>query len=169
MRDSLTHDWLDELTEKQVVVLDLVAHGFTSKEIARQLDLAPRTVDQRVDAVRNRLGGISRADVVRRYRSARSICDPTTYDGITIADTSPYGASESRQLENDVLLFEDSLTFDARVPWQRESYRLPPGFSPSDLGTGGKLLFILAGAALIMMVAVLSVAFSNGLQTMFGG
>ena len=169
MPDSLTHDWLDELTEKQVVVLDLAAHGFTSKEIARQLDLAPRTVDQRVDAVRNRLGGISRADLVRRYRSSRAICDPTTYDGITIADAPLSGASEARQLENDVLLFEDSLTFDARAPWQREGYRLPPGFSPSDLGTGGKLLFMLAGAALIMAVAVLSVAFSHGLQTLLGG
>lgn len=169
MPDSLTHDWLDDLTEKQATVLDLVAHGFTSKEIARRLDLAPRTVDQRVDTVRAKLGGISRADLVRRYRTARAMCDPTTYDRTRMADVHGSAAGMPMQPEPEMLLFEDSLTFDARVPWQGSRVWLSPGLSPSDLGTGGKLLFMLAGAALIMAVAVLSLAFSSGLQTLLSG
>jgi hypothetical protein len=62
--------------------------------------------------------------------------------------------------------FEDSMAFDARASWDRKPVWLRPGLKPSDLGIGGKLLVMLGGAAAIMMVAVLSMAFADALMSM---
>ncbi len=169
MLDSTALGAFNSLTEKQVKALDLVAQGYTSKEIGRILDLAPRTVDQRIDTVRAKLDGITRVELMRRYRRWKTMCDPTTYDEFPLTDNDSHTARIEGQRDQDALLFEDSLTYDARAPWQRGRPWLRPGISPSDLGTRGMLLFMLAGAALIMAVAVLSVAFSNGIQTLFEG
>lgn len=60
-------EMLGQLTAKQTEVLDLLASHLTSKEIARELNLAPNTVDQRITAVREKWGLPNRKALLRQY------------------------------------------------------------------------------------------------------
>jgi DNA-binding CsgD family transcriptional regulator len=56
---------LDELTPRQVQLVQLVAEGATDKEMAAQLFLSPRTVDHHLRNAFAKLGVASRAELVR--------------------------------------------------------------------------------------------------------
>lgn len=64
---------LDALTGKQREVLALVAEGMTSKEIASKLVVSESAVNQRIEVVRQRLGGMSRAQIARTYRRTSTL------------------------------------------------------------------------------------------------
>ena len=59
---------LDALTNKQSEVLVFVSEGLTSKEIARRLGISESAVNQRIEVIRQRLGGLPRAQIARLYR-----------------------------------------------------------------------------------------------------
>lgn len=59
---------LPDLTHKQREVLALVADNRTSKEIAARLDISESAVNQRIESVRARLGGIPRGELARLFR-----------------------------------------------------------------------------------------------------
>lgn len=59
---------LPQLTEKQREVLALVADNRTSKEIAGLLGISESAVNQRIEMIRGRLGGIPRGELARLYR-----------------------------------------------------------------------------------------------------
>ena len=59
---------LDALTAKQSEVLVFVSEGLTSKEIARRLGISESAVNQRIEVIRQRLGGLPRAQIARLYR-----------------------------------------------------------------------------------------------------
>ncbi|WP_296680932.1 helix-turn-helix transcriptional regulator [Novosphingobium sp.] len=64
---------LDGLTDKQKEVLALVADGMTSKEIARKLYISESAVNQRIEVVRQRLGGMPRTHIARLYRRMNTV------------------------------------------------------------------------------------------------
>ncbi len=64
---------LDALTDKQREVIALVAEGMTSKEIARKLGISESAVNQRIEVTRQRLGGLSRAQIARIYRQTSTL------------------------------------------------------------------------------------------------
>jgi DNA-binding CsgD family transcriptional regulator len=59
---------LSVLTDKQREVLALVADNRTSKEIAGRLGVSESAVNQRIEMVRARLGGLPRGELARLYR-----------------------------------------------------------------------------------------------------
>lgn len=59
---------LPQLTKKQREVLALVADNRTSKEIAGLLGVSESAVNQRIEIVRARLGGLPRGELARLYR-----------------------------------------------------------------------------------------------------
>jgi DNA-binding CsgD family transcriptional regulator len=65
---------LGNLTDKQVEVLDLLVHHHTTKQIARELDIAPNTVDQRLKAVRDKWGTRDRNETARLYALFLEAC-----------------------------------------------------------------------------------------------
>ena len=69
----------DRLTEKHRAVMDLVCNDFEHKEIARRLGISPRTVEQRMAAVREILGTAGRGSTVRAYRQLQRMCGQATY------------------------------------------------------------------------------------------
>lgn len=156
----------DSLTEKQHQTLRLAARHRTSKQIANALNLAPVTIDKRIEGVRARLGAIPRSDLLRLYAEWRDAYDQTICDPIILGDHPGQPALKAEQLPGEMLLFEDSVVFDARASWDRSSGWLRPGINPSDLGVIGKLLVILGGAIAILIVAVLSMAFADALMSM---
>lgn len=64
---------LDALTDKQREVIALVSEGMTSKEIARKLGISESAVNQRIEMIRQRLGGMSRARIGRLYRDTSTL------------------------------------------------------------------------------------------------
>lgn len=62
---------LSQLTKKQREVLALVADNRTSKEIATLIGISESAVNQRIEAIRARLGWIPRGELARLYRQAQ--------------------------------------------------------------------------------------------------
>ena len=53
-----------ELTHREQEVLELVANGFSAKEVAVQIGIAPRTVEGHLETVRLKLRARNRAHMV---------------------------------------------------------------------------------------------------------
>lgn len=77
MHESEPHAVLASLTPRQIAVMDRVVQRLTSKEIARELEIAPNTVDQRVRGVLAKLGAEDRDDAARRYVELNRACGRT--------------------------------------------------------------------------------------------
>lgn len=80
---------LPQLTRKQREVLALVADNRTSKEIAGLLGISESAVNQRIEIVRARLGGLPRGELARLYRlnfSTDSASDEPTWQKIHLPD-----------------------------------------------------------------------------------
>ena len=71
---------LGALTDKQSEVIGFVSEGLTSKEIARKIGISESAVNQRIEVIRQRLGGLPRAQIARLYRrqSTFSMTIPTS-------------------------------------------------------------------------------------------
>ena len=65
------------LTSSEQVVLTLIAEGRSNKDIARQLDRSPRTVEHQVSAVLGKFSARNRIDVMLRLRSEPWLLTPT--------------------------------------------------------------------------------------------
>lgn len=75
---------LPQLTAKQREVMALVADNRTSKEIAGLLGISESAVNQRIELIRARLGGLPRGEMARLYRQqfAREQSIAATYPPI---------------------------------------------------------------------------------------
>jgi len=73
---------LDRLTAKQKEVLGYVADGLTSKEIGRKLGISESAVNQRIETIRQRLGGLPRVKIAQLYRRQSTLL-------ITIPPSNP--------------------------------------------------------------------------------
>lgn len=57
-------DYEPVLTKRELHVLELVAHGFSAKEIAGRIEIAPRTVERHIDNVRMKLQARNRTHMI---------------------------------------------------------------------------------------------------------
>ncbi|MCJ8151098.1 response regulator transcription factor [Shinella sedimenti] len=62
---------LAALTPREREVLDRIAEGFTTRQIAEGLDLSPRTVDSHRAAIGAKLGTVSQAEMTRLWLEGR--------------------------------------------------------------------------------------------------
>ena len=93
---------LDALTPKQREVIALASEGMTSKEIARKLGISESAVNQRIEVIRQRLGGMSRAQIARLYRQTSTL--------VFTIPTSNSLTGESLQLQDLAELGQTSTT-----------------------------------------------------------
>jgi DNA-binding CsgD family transcriptional regulator len=70
-------DVLCDLTDKQAEVLDLLLQHKTTKQMARELGIAPNTVDARIAAVREKWGTTDRKATARVYAHLLETCEKT--------------------------------------------------------------------------------------------
>ena len=90
---------LTKLSPTQLDVLELVALRRTSKEIARQLNISPVTVDQRIKRIQHLIGANSRSEAARYFLAAQAgnadlsqlIYDKTIYQSSGLAEPAPGG------------------------------------------------------------------------------
>lgn len=66
-----TRQLLARLTERETHVLEMVAKGLTTKQIAIALSLSPRTVDSHRAAIGTKVGTTSAAELTRLWLSVR--------------------------------------------------------------------------------------------------
>jgi DNA-binding CsgD family transcriptional regulator len=97
---------MDRLSERQKQCLELVAAGYTSKQIARQLNLSPSTVDNHLNAALERLGVDSRALAARIFIQGNQniVIDPAALDPIAaqLSDNNPsLGFGQGSSAKND--------------------------------------------------------------------
>ena len=168
LMDGQTDSVFRALTDKQHEALMLACEHLTSKQIAIKLGVAPVSVDKRIDSVRSKLGNISRVELLHLYQNWHGY-DRTIPEPIILPQQTLIASQDSEQIGEPVYRFEDSLAFDVRPSWDQPLDYLRPGLRPSDLGVGGKLLVMLAGAIAILMVVVLSLAVATSLRTVLAG
>ena len=165
MNESQAFHIFESATKKQREALERAADGLTSKQIALDLGVAPRTIDQRIDAVRLRLDGMPRNDLVRHYRKWLSICDRITCDAIPV--TSLGGNEQANAAPKEAVLdFKDAVSIDERVSWDGYEPWRRPGYKPSDLGPLGKALAVLAAATFLLMIFSLIVSSAEGVTSL---
>ncbi len=116
---------LDALTDKQREVLALVSEGMTSKEIARKLAISESAVNQRIEVIRQRLGGMPRSQIGRLYRRMSTVV-------ITIP-TSNSLTGKSIQLLADPLDGQHHAAEGAEVVLADNQIKVPFGSQPSAL------------------------------------
>lgn len=89
-----TKEFFEGLTVKQREVLEFLADNRTSKEIAGALDVSESAVNQRIDTLRQRFGGITRSELARRYRSLHDgarpaqTCEKLTGENLHLAGST---------------------------------------------------------------------------------
>lgn len=154
----------DTLTEKQVEVLQLVCQHYQTKEIARILGISPRSVDQRIDGARRKLGAATRIEAAKIFAARETAPYRPTGEPFTVPPDSGFG--RPRELPRDLTRFEDAGVFVERAPWDRASPWRIPEFEPRDLGVVARLvtMVVLAVALLLLVTLGLDMARSLGLM-----
>lgn len=155
------------MTAKQHEAMTLAASGYTSKEIARELEISPHSVDKRIDAVRIQLDGVPRNQLVREYIGWKSTGDSITGDPFPLTGHRHDPAQMAPQPEGETLLFSDAMTFHGSREWGRAD-RLHRGIKPADVSTGWRVLLVLFGAFFFAAAFVLVAAAGNVLIDLLG-
>lgn len=142
---------LGRLTEKHREVLDRLALHMTTKEVARELNIAPNTVEMRLNAAKKILGTHARSETLVEYRRLVSICEKTTCEDFQLTERKP--ALDRRPRNEDPAVFTVADAGIARpAPWEVQS--LVPGVLEGEHGSFARIVYIV-GAALLMLIVVL--------------
>ncbi|WP_022681634.1 helix-turn-helix domain-containing protein [Sphingobium bisphenolivorans] len=55
-----------QITQRELQILELIAYGFSAKEVAQAISIAPRTVEGHIDTIRLKLQARNRAHMVAK-------------------------------------------------------------------------------------------------------
>lgn len=81
-----------ELTHRELQVLELVVQGYSAKEAAQIIKIAPRTVERHIDTIRLKLRARNRAHMVAKAIAANLV----TVDGHLVVRKAAKGDGTSR-------------------------------------------------------------------------
>ncbi len=118
-------------TEKQRAVLELLANNRTSKEIAGALAVSEPAINRRIEVLRLRLGGITRHELVRRYRNWRDRIAPDAGSSVPCVENddefiqlgarAAFGkAGDGSDADETTARFRDSIAVRVDAPWAEE-------------------------------------------------
>lgn len=167
------------LTDKQAAVLDQLANGRTSKEIASALDLSESAVNRRIELLRTRFSGITRLELARRYRdwamaklpseTAPAAGVETDRQSLRLAPAPESGQKPVDDSHDAGLVFRDSLAISIEPPWnQAAEPKVVPGVldgKDAVLTRGAAIAIILLG---IIASLVLGLAAAGALTETLG-
>lgn len=158
---------LHGLTPKQLQALALVAEGRTNKEIAAELDISVSAAVQRIEAIRSRFDGASKAQLGRIYRafSRENItCNEDTGKSFQLSNDEPNRPGSSWDQLPPLLTVSD-VTFEVAPPWsQGRRGRLVPEMLDGRHAVAYRWLmaFGLALGMAILSLVLLAVAGAIG-------
>lgn len=176
-RNTDKNDEFDFITDKQAEVLDLLANHRTSKEMAHTLGLSETAVNRRIEAVRQRLGGISRPELARRYSDWAVARDrkppPTSLENgdlpcvetgneiLPLAGIPEAGTEAGRDDEGEPKAFEDPIAMAVEPPWSDwKEPRIVPRVLDGENATltRGAMVVILLVAIIASLILALAAA-----------
>ena len=67
--NSTSSETLPELTERQVQIVGLIAHGCSNEEVGLHLGISPRTAKAHCDVLRHKLGVPRRRQIPSAFRT----------------------------------------------------------------------------------------------------
>ncbi len=153
---------LESLTSKQLQALALVAQGRTNKEIASELGISVSAAVQRIEAIRARFHGVSKAELGRIYREhcAEPDCNEITGNSFQVHHYSEFPPKLEWDEPNSHLTVAD-LTFEANPPWSvgSEKRLVPEMLDGKDAATyRWVVVFGLAIGMAVLSLVLLAVA-----------
>ena len=77
-----------QLTNRELQILELIAHGFSAKEVAQTIDIAPRTVEGHIDTIRLKMQARNRAHMVAKAVTA-GLVDLNVPRAVPMSDARP--------------------------------------------------------------------------------
>lgn len=149
---------IEDLTGKQFETMELVGRGLTTKQIAHELGLSMSGATQRVETLRAKFGGVTKAELGRIFREAVEIPANESSRNSTckknpVAAHIEFAQPDSRDAQGSHLLLADSLTFDASPPW---AGHVEPNVVPEVLnGENATTFRLLAAVGIALGLAVL--------------
>lgn len=158
-------EMLDRLTEKERAVLDLVLQHMPTKEIARELGLAPNTVDMRLRSAREKLGTTDRNATARVYTGLLEACGKTTCGPAVMVEPSQPAVTEVRDRRNEAtFVLQDAGWIDRTAPWD---LRVEPvrdlEVLGESLGTWARIALVFGLAALLAVIVLATFAIADTL------
>lgn len=151
----------EQLTAKQRQTMDLLAEGWTSKEIAHKLGISESAVVQRIEALRTKTGGLLRKDLARSYRLYLDNLPPTCKE-ITSKNFHLPSACDPHNtplwnFSGADLELADAATFDMSPPWSSrpEPRVVPEVLDGKDASLYRWFVAILMALALVILMLVL--------------
>ncbi len=165
MTKSEARRLLDDLSPKQLEVLELLCRHLTTKEIAHALALAPNTIDQRIGAIRDKWGTTNRKETLRLYQSAVEACEKPTYELSSVDGLILAGHEHPKDLGDHPSAISD------RLPIPSDAFNEPHrefALHGLDvrLGQPGRALMVFVTAMLIALTIVAALTIMEALSRM---
>lgn len=156
-------DAIDSLTDKQCEALELVLRHMSSKEIAQQLNVSPRAVDQRLDAVRVKLGAATRLEAAKLYWMHRhaGASDCLTSEPFSLPLDLPE-QQESGGSDAPGFTLHDAGHWPAE--WEERPMSAAAEPKPIVLGKALRFGLIIAGALALMVLILVMLAVAQALE-----
>lgn len=157
---------LEQLTSKQIEVLDHLILHKSNKEIAQELGIAPVTVQQRLDAVRDKWGTENRNATARVYGELIGIYDGSIYDTARVdAERRDQEWLKPNLNRSGVFQLHDVLASQDIEGWTSDRH----GSEALDtrFGKVWRILAIPALAALLGTLAVAALTMADQLSARF--
>lgn len=133
---------VEQLSPRERECLALVAENFSSKEIARKLDLSPYTVNEYIASARVKLGASSRAEAARLLSAA-----------VTSSSASPEEIGDDPEALVSTPENSEASSPDGRKGLRR--WRIPilrQGRRYNDLTVFQRLVWIIIGSVAIIFL-----------------
>lgn len=158
---------LARLTQKEREVLELVHARLSSKEIGLRLTLSRKSVDQRLDNARAKLGTSTRMAAARRYAELVGTPELFPYAPFPVPESSSEGSEPARVPADATYTLGDSMSFAPKLPWDRAQSPSAPEFWALRLSALPRLVLILAGAVGLLVFVLLGLSISEGISELF--
>lgn len=163
----------DSLTTKQRQVLELLAENRTTKEIAVRLDVSDSAINQRIEPLRHRFGGITRAELARRYRdylaqAQNRSCKAFTGKNFQMPSTDSSFQVADRDAQPGRFEFRDSMTFTHGSSWHEPAREIVPRLLDGKHAVWVRGVAILLLLVLIIASLVLGLTAAQVLTETFG-
>jgi len=157
-------DTLPALSEGEKQCLRLVAQGFSSKEIARQLHVSEHTVDQRVRTSLRKFGVPSRKEAARLFVSGQQQAPLSeTYQPL-IHQSEPLASDPDAASSMDQPDSPDAETERRSLLQRILAFGPPLGGSTNELSIDGRILAmvraaVLTGVGVVTLLLLIAGAF----------
>ena len=154
----------ERATPKQCQVLDLIGDNLTSKEIAHKLGISESAVNQRIEGLRTKAGGVPRNQLARAYREWARLPDCKNVTGKI--NQLPEMQIPQDMHFSDAATTSPALVFETRAPWQKTMLNGVPEVFDGRHGTLFRTAAIVAIALGILILALLGFALAIAISSL---